>query len=92
MMRRSSLCQQLKEERKYDEAIATYQAAIQINPEAAQPYYNLALANAKMKDVNLDQVIENFKMYVKYAPENAQDTGRVTGWIEQLGGTADGME
>lgn len=82
----------LVKRKKYDEAIATYQAAIQINPEAALPYYNLALANAKMKDVNLDQVIENFKMYVKYAPENAQDTGRVIGWIEQLGGTADGME
>ena len=82
----------LVKRKKYDEAIASYQAAIRINPKAAQPYYNLALANVKMKDVDISQVIENFKMYVKNAPGNAQDTGLVTGWIEQLGGTTDGME
>ncbi|MBT5876079.1 MAG: tetratricopeptide repeat protein [Candidatus Latescibacteria bacterium] len=76
--------------KKYPEAVNALRAAIDINPETPAPYYNLALVYVKMKNVNM--ATENFKQYIKYAPEDARDTALVGRWITGMGGTLDAQE
>lgn len=73
----------------YDQAIEAYQAVTRIDPDNAEPYFNMAIVYAKQKDV--DGVIANLQMHIDKAAE-AEDTDQVQMWLAQLGAASEATD
>jgi tetratricopeptide (TPR) repeat protein len=59
---------------KYDEAIASYDKALQINPDDPSPLYNKARAYALQDEIEL--TIENLRQAIQLSPEEYQNLAR----------------
>ncbi len=70
----------------YDQAIEAYQALTRIDPDNAEPYFNMAIVYAKQKDA--DGVIANLQMYIDKAAD-AEDTDQIQMWLAQLGAASE---
>lgn len=68
--------------KNYEGAIASYENALKIDAKAAAACYNMALAYARMK--NVEKVIDSLLAYVDNAPD-AEDAAQVKQWIVDLG-------